>query len=267
MRGKRSTVWALLLIAVGVVLLLRNWGAIPGDMSVWPVVLIAIGLGVSLSAIPSRGGGLHTVAQWVPLDGAAFGRITLRHGAGRLAVRSMMDPSLLLQGTFTGGVDVDRRRDGETSVVTLRQRSGDWAGRVFPWHWGGGQALDWTVALTRVIPLVLRIDAGANQATLDLSDLSVSELRLNTGASDTTITMPAKGTTQASVSCGAAKVVVRIADRTSARIVARTGLASVRVDEVRFPRTTDGWASVDFDSAVDRVELEVTGGAASLEVR
>lgn len=260
-------VWPLLLIAVGGVFLLQDLHAIDADVTLWPVILIAIGLGIVLAAVPSRGQSAQTVTESVPLEGASFGRVVLRHGAGRLSVRSMLDPSLMLQGTFAGGVDVERRREGETAVVTVRQRSGAWTEWAFPWHWGGGQALDWNVALTRTIPLALQVDGGANQATLDLSELSVSELRLKTGASDTTITMPAKGTTRAFVSCGAARVVVRIADRASARIVARTGLASVRVDEVRFPRTTHGWASPDFDQAVDRVDLEIEGGAASFEVR
>lgn len=151
--------------------------------------------------------------------------------------------------------------------ATVRERSGVWAEWAFPWHWGGGRALDWSVSLTRTIPLALDVHAGANQANLDLSDLTITELRVNTGASDTTVAMPAAGRTMAFVACGAASVRIRIPDGTAARIVVRAGLMSTKVDESRFPRAGNGFESRDFATAPDRVDLQVEGGAASLEVR
>jgi hypothetical protein len=90
---------------------------------------------------------------------------------------------------------------------------------------------------------------------------------MNTGASDTSIVMPSRGTTDASVKCGAAKVRIRIPAATAARISVRAGLMGVDVDQTRFPKSDVGYGSPDFDTASDRVDLRVEGGAAGLEIR
>jgi hypothetical protein len=259
-------VWPLVAIAVGGVFLLQDLHRIDADVALWPVILIAVGLGVVLSAVPSRGRGAQTVMESVPLGGATSARIRLKHGAGRLSVRAMLDPDLLLQGTFAGGVDKDVvRRDGEVEV-TLRQRPAASLDHVFPWNWGHGP-LDWSVGLSRRVPMRLDVDAGANRADLDLSELSVSDLTVSTGASETHLTVPAKGRTAARVKAGAAAVRVRVPERTAARVVVRGGLSSTKVDETRFPRSGGEFRSSDFDAAEDRVDLEVEVGAASVEVR
>ena len=43
MHRNRSILWAGLLIAVGVFLLLQNVGAIPEKVEIWPLILVAIG--------------------------------------------------------------------------------------------------------------------------------------------------------------------------------------------------------------------------------
>jgi hypothetical protein len=320
MRGNRSILWALLLIGIGVLLLLRNSGAIPkdvrmwpaivlvlgawllldrlifggpigggfvwplvliaaggvfllqdleridADIVLWPVILIAVGLGVVLSAVPSRGRGVQTVTESVPFEGATSARIRLKHGAGRLSVHAMLDPDLLLQGTFAGGVDKDVARRGGEVEVTLRQRPAAGLDYVFPWNWGHGP-LDWSIGVSRRVPLRLDVDAGANRADLDLSELSVSDLTVSTGASETNLTVPAKGRTTARVKAGAAAVRVRVPERVAARVVVKGGLSSTKVDETRFPRSGGEFRSPDFDTAVDRVDLSIDAGAASVEVR
>jgi hypothetical protein len=79
--------------------------------------------------------------------------------------------------------------------------------------------------------------------------------------------MPGSGRTRALVTCGAADVRIRIPERTPSRIVARAGLATVRIDETRFPRIAEGYRSIDFDESGDGVDLTIEGGAASIEVR
>jgi hypothetical protein len=44
-------------------------------------------------------------------------------------------------------------------------------------------------------------------------------------------------------------------------------MATVRVDETRFPRVAEGYRSNDFDESADGVDLTIEGGAASVEVR
>ncbi len=52
----------------------------------------------------------------------------------------------------------------------------------------------------------------------------------------------------------------------AARIRSRMALGTTTVDEARFPRSPDGYASPDFASAVNRVELDLQGGVGTIKV-
>ncbi|HEX9124631.1 MAG TPA: DUF5668 domain-containing protein [Actinomycetota bacterium] len=257
---------SLVLVAIGGVFFLQDVGAISEDLSVWPVILIAVGLAIVLSAIPSRRRGTEPVRETVPLDGATSALVVLKHGAGRLTVASQVNPALLVDGTFGARVRKRVRRSGDRLEVTLDHEGGAWMEHAMPWNWSGGGPLDWSVGLSRIVPLELEMRAGANQASLDLSDLEVRELRVHTGASETRIRIPAKGWCRARVEAGAASVKIEIPPRTAARVVVRGGLSGVEVNESRFPRSDGEYRSPDFDGAADRVDLEIQAGAAGIEV-
>ena len=256
---ERDLVVPLVLIAIGVVFFLQQANVVSSSVTVWPVLLIAVGVGIVLSALPISGRETAATRTSVPLGGAAAGRVVVKHGAGRLWVRSTRDPEALADGSFGGGVEPRERRIGDTMEVTLERRS--WRPR------SGRGAMDWEVGITRRVPVSLEVDAGANRAELDLTDLTVPDLRVNTGASDTSITLPAQGRTRAVVVCGAANVRIRVPERTAARIAVRAGLMSVRIDETRFPKSAQGYRSPEFDDAGDGIDLSIEGGAASVEVR
>lgn len=258
--------WPLVLIAIGGVFLLRDLEVLEPDVSVWPFVLIAIGVGVVLSALPRRHRG-EVTTEHVPLDGAASARIDVGHGAGQLTVGPGLDPDRLLAGSFAGGADVDVDRRGDHLAVRLRQRGRGAVDYAMPWNWSHGQTLDWRLELTRRIPLELVFKTGANRSALDLRDLQVTDLRVETGASQTDVTLPAAGRVTATIKAGAAGVTITVPERTAARIVARTGLASVKVDQRRFPPDEGGYRSPDFETATDRAELTIEAGAAQVEVR
>ena len=134
-----------------------------------------------------------------------------------------------------------------------------------PWNWGSG--LNWEVQLNNDVPLRLKVEAGASQTDLDLTDLKVTELKLSTGASSTTVTLPAHaGLTNAKIEAGAAAVKLHVPGGVAARIRAKGGLASIDIDETRFPRTGDEYRSPDFDTAANRVEMRIETGVGSVRV-
>jgi hypothetical protein len=51
-----------------------------------------------------------------------------------------------------------------------------------------------------------------------------------------------------------------------ARIRGQIGLGALEVNQARFPKTGDGWASKDFDTAENRVDITVDGGFGSVFV-
>lgn len=247
----------LVLIAVGGMFFLRDAGAVDPDISVWPVVLIAVGLGVLLEGMVGRRTRTRPrTGVSVPLEGARSARVGIRHGAGRLRLGGGAGAGLAVEGEVTADVAQEVRREGDRLEVDLRPRGG--------WRHG---PLEWSLALSGEVPLSVELRTGAGEAMVDLSGVTADEVSLETGASKTEVVLPATGRPRVRVKAGAAGVALTVPQGMAARIRARTGMASVEVDAARFPSSGDGWASPDFDAANDRAEIDLEGGAASFTVR
>jgi len=197
----------------------------------------------------------------IPLEGAADAEVMVTFGAGRLQVRAA-GPGMLVDGTFAGGVRVERA-------------GGPGRARLAPPTLPSGWALDrapytWTMGVSGEVPLRLRVETGAADAELDLSALRLAELRLRTGASETRVTLPAAaGVTIVDAEGGATTIRFRVPDGVAARIRSSIVLGSSEIDTARFPRTAagDAWESPDFATAANRVEISVRGGIGSVSVR
>jgi hypothetical protein len=259
----------LVLIGVGAVLLLRDLDVISRSITLGPVVLIAIGGAVLLAALPfprpAREGTLHQRTESVPLDRATSARISLSHGAGRLRIVPLSDPTLLLQGTLPEGTERHVHRAGSALEVRYRQRWGrsprQWWGRGGEWR-----GLDWTIGLSSSVPISLELRIGASSADLDLDGLQVPDLRADAGASQLDVAFPSRGRTTARLKVGAAQVRLRIPSTAEARIHIRGRLTSTRVDG-RFASMSGGlYQSPGFDQAADRVDVEIEAGAAEVSV-
>lgn len=259
-RAGSGFVAPLVLVAVAGSFLLEDLGVVKDNDTLLPFIVIAIGLGLMLSAVTGRGpGASEPVSEQVPLEGATSARVRIDHGAGRLTVRSHHGGVNLLEGSFAGGVDVNVHRDGARAEAVLSPvRHVGRLGRRLP--------LDWTITLSLLVPLDLELHSGADTAELDLSDLSVERLDVETGASRTIISLPTSGRPQVRIRGGAADIRVSVPTRVAAQIAVREGASRVKVDELRFPKVGDRYRSSDFDDAQHRVEIQIDAGAASVQI-
>lgn len=265
--GRRPTLtkawdllWPLAWIAVGVILLLSTTGRLaltPGELisNGWPIVLVGIGLWFLGAAFINRRPVTETLN--LPLPSVEEARVRLGFGGGSLTV-DRAPTGVFVAGTFSSGVSVKERGPGDIELVP--EGSG---GAWFPWD----GALEWRVGLTGEIPLTLRVDGGAYRGSLDLSDLLVRSLEIRTGASETRVTLPrAAGMTTVRTESGAASLSLTVPDGVAARVRSKMALGNVTVNETRFPRASDGWASPDYETAENRVEISVEGGVGSVRV-
>ena len=250
----------LVVIAIGLGFVLEDTGSFEDDEVLVPLVVIAIGAGLILGALPSRHGAAGERTH-VELGHARTAHVEIDHGAGQLRVRSHLGGDNLLEGTFAGGADVRERRDGDRLDVTLK--ANPWR-TGFPWARGG--AFDWSVTLSRHVPLELTLKTGASRTEADLSDLQVDAVRIDTGASSTILTLPATGHPKVHVRGGAAEIRIRVPARMAARIRTRGGLSDVRIDENRFPRSGDEHRSRDYEESAHRADVEIESGAAHVEI-
>jgi len=259
--------WGTALILIGILLLLNTLGILKVNVwgLIWPSILILLGLSALWGAF--AGPRQAEVQQAViPLEGASRAKVRVSFGAGRLAIRSHSSPSELVNGSFEGGLDFKTDRDGDTLKVKMRVPYEDmWA---FPWMWWGGRRFEWSVGLSNQIPLDLRVEAGASQSQLDLTDLRVTDLKLEVGASNTEVTMPAgAGNTKADIDAGAATVKIRIPSGVAARIRFSGGAATFTADSSRFPRMGDYYQSPDYEGAPNKIEMRIDAGAGTVDVR
>jgi hypothetical protein len=258
--------WAFVLIAVGILLMLDQFGWFHFRWNLfWPFILIALGAWTLWQATRGRSA-IETEAASIALGGAERATLRMHHGAGRLNVNAGASADALLSGTFGGGLERQARREGDTLYVDLRTPSGNIM--VFPWMWGPHHALDWNLDLNPEIPFALRIETGASDTHLDLTDLRITELELKTGVSATHVTLPANaGYTRVRIEAGVASVNVRVPNGVAARVRVDGGLAGISVDGHRFPRVGGENQSPDYDTATNKVEIVAQTGVGSVDVR
>lgn len=246
------------LVAIGLVLLLRNLGVLPARVSVWPLVLLAVGVVLVVTGLRQRADEPAPEVAALPVDGARSARLVLKHGAGTLDVGDPARPGVLFEGTFAGGVRQELRRDGDRIEVTLRHPADlDRLARQSRGLW-------WTLGLAPDVPLDLEVQTGASRARLDLTAVALRSLRMQAGASDVDVKLPAS--CRAHVSAGAADVRLHVPAGVAASITTKSALASVQIDETRFPRSGRDYRSPGYESDDQRVDIVLEGGVASFRV-
>lgn len=236
----------------------------------WPIVLI--GAGLWLISGMGRGRRFSPTPREessIPLEGASEAAVTVHHGAGRLVIGGGLAAAgdMLLAGSFGGGLDARRQREGDRLVVDMRVKDRDVSHYIFPWTRGWGGLLDWDFTLTTSVPLALNLETGASESKLSLTSLKLRELRIKTGASSTTVDLPSSaGSTRVTVESGAAAVRLRVPQGVAASIQVRSALAGIHVDRTRFAETGGGYRSVDYERASNKVEIFIETGVGSVEI-
>lgn len=191
----------------------------------------------------------------IPRGNLAGAALRLRFGGGELNVHPA-PRGMLVAGWFEGGVVHRWTGPGSLDLEPMSP------GRPFvTWR-----PTRWDVGITAEIPVDLHLETGANRSTVDLTWLRLRRLELQTGASETTVKLPAAGQVVVRIVSGMAGVRLEVPPSVAARIQGRMVLGSVRVDEARFPRGADGWASPDHGTAPHRVDITLEGGLGSVTV-
>jgi hypothetical protein len=288
-----SLVWAAILIAVGVVLLLNNlgWTAITvwDLLRLWPVLLIAAGLDLLIgrhsawgsvavlvllllvigaglwllsSAGPVHGPSGEEVA--VPLQGADQGSVEIGFGVGELRVDSGASSGQLLHGMVAlhRGEQLDRSaqlQDG-TSYAVLRSR-GQWVTPFFAW---GGQP-EWRLGLSREVPLRVHVEGGVGDVSVDLRRTQLTELAVRMGVGRLAVTLPTGSAFDGRLDHGIGLLLVRVPPGLGVRIQSSTGLGTISVP-AGYDRDGDTYLSPNYREAQQRVELWLENGIGLIRV-
>ncbi|MDO8750846.1 MAG: toast rack family protein [Dehalococcoidia bacterium] len=289
--GKNLPLAGIVLLIAGVILLLQTTGVLPWDMWLglwrfWPLLVIALGVHilfgrkigwwatvlVIVAILVAIGGALllgagnekpvSSVTE--PLNGLESADVSIKFGAGDLTLTSLPagSPNLVEGqfGTEGQGARVQLIRSQNKGTLTISPNRQPW----IRWF----SKASWDLALSQTPKLTMDLAAGAADVKLDLRELKLSELNVNVGATDVEIVMPASaGDVMANINAGAANIIVTIPPGVSAKIKKHTGVSSFAIDAGRFPLSGDVYVSPDFDTAKNRVTIDLEVGAANVTIK
>jgi len=253
--------WGTAIILAGVLLYLQVEGIIGNVFQYfWPIALILVGGWIILGVYWKPTGSADETFS-VPLGGAKNARFRFSHGAGQIMIGGGAPMGMALVGSSAVGMNRQSRLDGDRLEVKVE------AGPSFVPFIGPTEGV-WRFQLTQEIPVTIVVEAGASQLDIDLRDVLASRIELKTGASNSNVTMPARGASILDVEAGAASVNILVPENIPARIRVKEGVNAVNVDTNRFPRLDSGiYQSPNFDSSVDRVEVNIEAGLGSVSVK
>lgn len=219
--NRRLLNWGAFFVTTGALALAITGGLITADglaqlFRLWPVLVIAIGVGVLLRATRLRtaGGLVLAIVPGLVLGGLLGGAATADFPDWREVRAACADGQRTSlgtrDGTFAGeaAVDLDlawgelavttapgsdwrvamagapgRTPDVDASAGDLRVASADqhgWAG----WHWDDCAADDWRVTLPTGVRLDLAAELAAGEGTLDLAGAQLGDVDLVVRAAD-----------------------------------------------------------------------------------
>ena len=299
MTPRRGLIGPVILIVVGALFLLANFGLIApipllNLLSLWPLILVIVGIDIAIGG------------RW-PLAALAADVLVIAIGVGLVVNGSVvpgLSPFLVIGGSNepgTASVDV-ARSDAKTLSLTLHagagsfalaggsgaslvhadssnedlrlrntSRSGDRADvridqgpTANGFRFGPSTASHVTMTLANDVPTSLTVDAGAGDFTIDTSDVKVTDARISVGAASLHVVLPRPtGDVTYNISAGASSIVVEIPDGVEARITTSGGLTSTRDENPRFSGSETG----GYASAKDRVTMRISAGATSIVIR
>ncbi len=290
-----------ILIGLGILLLLSNLGMLQWSVwdtawKLWPILLIAAGLDVLIgrrSAVGSLFSALIVLALivgavWLiaapaglgigalgtgltgqnvsqSLDGARYGEVTIRPAAASLRVASGAAAGKLLEGTVAvqAGESAAGSSRMANDVLYYSLESRD-ARPVFGPP-GGGRI--WDLRLTDQAQLTLRVGMGAGQANLDLTGLDLANVTVEAGMGQVIVTLPARGKVQARVNLAMGETIIRVPRGSAYRVNAKMALGTSRMPDGESSFGTSTFTSPRFESAVDRVDVDVSCAMGSVVVQ
>jgi hypothetical protein len=266
--------WPVLLIAAGIGIIARaigqRWIGIIGSI----LVILALGFAAATTyaGTPSfslgiASGGQHELSYSAPLLGAEAAELQLDAGAGEVHITGGDDlvkvEASSPWGTPTASVD----RSGSTPVVKVAMSQGSNSVYV-----PGNATARMDLAVSRQVDWDVFINSGAVSLDADLSDVPVASLELKTGVSDSTIKLGAPdlsgtgpGAKPARVKSGVSSVTLAFPADAAVRVRFQTGLSGNNVPS-DYRKNGDSWESPSFSGSGTYWDVTVESGVGSSKI-
>ncbi len=292
---REGFVGAIFLIILGTVFLLANLGILAVNvwqllLSLWPVLLVAIGLDlvigrrslwaslaglVALLAILAGAlwlygirleGGQALRSQEVsqPLQGVKSAEIVLENGAGDVNIHALSGSSNLIAGKISSGRGRNAFEELSIQGSQARYRLRETDTYMFFRERIGENT--WDLGLSSQIPLDIRYSQGAGNTQLDLSGLQLSALKINVGVGQTTVTLPATGNFDARIDGAIGQIVIVVPNGMALRVQSNTALANLAVPG-GYQKSDRVYTSPGYETSASKVNLVIGMAIGNVTVR
>jgi hypothetical protein len=293
---RQGLVGATVMIVLGVVFLLSNLGYLELNVwtaifHLWPILLIAVGFDVLIgrrSTLASLIGlvvilAILAGALWISGIGVGGGRnisgveirqalenvsranLQISPAAGELTIVALAGSTDLIAGQVpdwgSQAVKENYSVSGGTANYRLTNGSGNFVG------WPGNNAdWLWDLGLTTQIPLDLRVEMGAGNMELDLTELQIDGLNVNLGVGQMTVRLPGAEDYQARLESAIGNLVVIVPPEAGVRVRSDSGLAAVDVPP-GYTENNNVYTSPNYTSAQTQIDLSVSQAIGRIEIQ
>jgi DNA-binding MarR family transcriptional regulator len=192
-----------------------------------------------------------------PLGALKSARLRFTSGVSRATLRADARMELLYLARFEGRAPTVKEEGGTVIIQYPRFSLLDW------------RKLAADVTLNGSIPWRLELKGGVSRLEAELSALRLESLELLGGASDVVITLPRpSGTVPIRLTGGASQITFQLPAGVAARLQVKGGVSKLAFESQRLGAVGGHTSleSTDYKSAVDRFDIEVTGGASNLTI-
>jgi DNA-binding MarR family transcriptional regulator len=193
-----------------------------------------------------------------PLAGVERTRLVFANGVSRLTLRASAEMNDLYQAHFPGVVPTIETVAGEIRVRFPRR-----------FKFLGPRDQSGEMTLNAAVPWAIEVRGGAADIDADLAALSLSSFSVAWGMASITLRLPPpSGVVPVRLSGGVANVDIRRPADTEARLSVKGGFGNLAFDGEAVQATGGRLQrqSAGFETATDRYEIEISGGAAMISV-
>jgi hypothetical protein len=292
---RRSLVGPVILILIGVAFLLKELNLFEFNiwemaLRLWPVWLIALGLDMLVGRRTSYGswivlglvvtivggsvwyfsnygyvGNAEVIQVSQGLEGATRATVEVKAGVGEFRIGATNTEGQLVEGNVYQLPNERITTNAYTTNNEINYVIKSEGIRIGPGFNGGRWDATWDLRLNKQVLMDLRVGTGVGESVMDLEQLNLSNFELNTGVGQTRVTLPAKGQFNVHIKGGIGETVVVIPTGMAARIRATNGIGSIHVNG-DFVREGSYYVSRDYDTAANRVDVEVNNGIGALTI-
>ncbi len=282
-------------IGLGVALLLNNYGLLGWNvwemlLTMWPLLLVAIGLDLAFGRRSMTGGilagivmiGLLAGVIWYfnsssaisratietisqPVGDAAQASIQLSPAVGWINLSPMEDSNDLVAGQIYlwKGEQLFQNYQvkGSDGIYELRTES---LGFMYPTGRRGN--VGWQLKLTPDIPLDISIEFGLGEMDLDFTSLQIEDLTANYALGNMVVHLPETGKFSASLEGAIGRIEVVVPEGMAVRIRTDTGIASVQVPK-GWEISQGNYSSPNFAGSSNQVNLSIHQAIGLVTVR